>query len=414
MPATPWPAHRLTLSGPVQWERQQYPGVLVALDGVDGSGRATQLELLAIWLQTQGYGVVSTAWNSSKLVARTIREARQQNSLTPLTYSILHATDVAARQEAEIIPALRAGYVVLVDRSIFTALARDMARGVDAAWLHNLYAFGLRPDLAFYLRIDAAQSIERVAGVGGEASIDEAIESASAGAVLDSFVRFQGRVIDEYERLVEPFELRAIDATLPIKAQQDQLRAAVADCLDARERAAPPTTLMNPTPGTTVVEAELRPHGLPGALLVVEGGDRSGRSTQVRLLLEWLEKRGQAVAQTDWSTSPHISKAIHKAKADGALRPITYSLFYAADFADRVANVILPALQRGEVVIADRYVYTAFARDTARGAAPLAAGAVQLRATARHRLLSAHAAGRHRATRSQRGCQSPRHVRTWP
>jgi dTMP kinase len=368
MPIATWPAQRLVDSHPSGWPRQPYPGTLIAIDGVDGSGRATQLELLALWLQVQGYGVVTTAWNSSKLVARTIREARQLNSLTPQTYSILHATDVAARQEAEIIPALRAGYIVLVDRSIFTALARDMARGVDRDWLFNLYAFGLRPDLAIYLRIDAARSIERVAGIGGEASIDEAIESATVGAVLDSFTRFQERVIDEYERLVVPFELLPIDATLPIKTQQDTLRGIVARQLRAPASAA--ETRAQPSHGSEVapIADELPPHGRPGALIVVEGGDRSGRSTQVRLLVEWLEKRGQAVVQTDWSTSPHISKAIHKAKAEGALRPITYSLFYAADFADRVANVIMPALERGEVVIADRYAYTAFARDSARGA----------------------------------------------
>jgi dTMP kinase len=109
-------------------------------------------------------------------------------------------------------------------------------------------------------------------------------------------------------------------------------------------------------------------HGLPGRLIVIEGGDRSGRSTQVELLTEWLERRKHPVVRTDWSTSPHISKAIHKAKVDRALRTVTFSLFYAADFADRIANIIIPALERGEVVVADRYVYTAFARDAARGA----------------------------------------------
>ncbi|MCO5175693.1 MAG: hypothetical protein M9890_01820 [Thermomicrobiales bacterium] len=107
---------------------------------------------------------------------------------------------------------------------------------------------------------------------------------------------------------------------------------------------------------------------LPGRLFVIEGIDRSGRSTQVRLLLDWLRRREIEPIRTDWSTSPHISKAIHKAKAAGELRPITFSLFYAADFTDRVANVIRPALERGEIVVADRYIYTAFARDVARGA----------------------------------------------
>lgn len=123
----------------------------------------------------------------------------------------------------------------------------------------------------------------------------------------------------------------------------------------------------------TTLQDELRVldaagHGYPGKLIVVEGGDRSGRSTQVDLLVQWLEKNGQPVVRTDWSTSPHISKAIHKAKAERALKTVTFSLFYLADFADRVANVVIPALERGEVVVADRYVYTAFARDAARGA----------------------------------------------
>ncbi|MEI2617020.1 MAG: thymidylate kinase [Thermomicrobiales bacterium] len=112
------------------------------------------------------------------------------------------------------------------------------------------------------------------------------------------------------------------------------------------------------------------PSKLPGTLLVVEGIDRSGRSTQIALLIDWLRRRHIEPVRTDWSTSPHISKAIHKAKAAGELRPITFSLFYAADFTDRVANVIVPALERGDVVVADRYVYTAFARDIARGADP--------------------------------------------
>jgi dTMP kinase len=124
------------------------------------------------------------------------------------------------------------------------------------------------------------------------------------------------------------------------------------------------------SPRTLVSRNGWESHGYPGTLVVLEGVDRSGRSTQVDLLVEWLEKRGRTVVKTDWNTSPHISKAIHKAKAEGALKPLTYALFYAADFADRVANVIVPALQRGDVVLADRYIFTAFARDAARGADP--------------------------------------------
>lgn len=356
------------------WEPHPYPGKLIVVDGVDGSGRATQLDLLALWLQVQGHGVIQTAWNSSKLVARTIREARRLNTLTPLTYSILHATDVAARQEAEIIPALKAGFLVLADRYVFTAFARDMARGVSRDWLYNLYAFSVRPDLAIYLRIDVERSLERIMGIGGEASAAEAVESAAVRGALQSFRQFQEQVISEYERLALAFGVLTIDASRPIKQQQDQLRAAVA-ALEA-EPAGPAGPTSDGRAGLALGEHAdplLRPgdwpaHGYPGTLIVVEGVDRAGRSTQVDLLIEWLTKRGRTVVKTDWNTSPHISKAIHKAKADGALRPLTYALFYAADFADRVANVIEPALRRGEVVVADRYIFTAFARDAARGA----------------------------------------------
>ena len=222
--AAQWPLSRLDPSAPSSWARHPFPGVLIAVDGVDGSGRATQLDLLAIWLQMHGFGVVRSSWNSSKLVAKTIEEARRQNTLTPLTYSILHATDVAERQETEIIPALRAGYVVLADRYVFTAFARDIARGVEPDWIFNLYGFALRPDLALYLRIDAETSIGRVMGIAGEATAEEANEQASVRGAIDSFRQFQERVVDEYEGLAGPFELVPVDATQPVRVQQLRVR----------------------------------------------------------------------------------------------------------------------------------------------------------------------------------------------
>lgn len=219
-----WPLSRLDPADPSSWVRHPFPGLLIAVDGVDGSGRATQLDLLAVWLQMHGFGVVRSSWNSSKLVARTIAEARRQNTLTPLTYSILHATDVAERQETEIIPALRAGYVVLADRYVFTAFARDIARGVERDWIYNLYGFALRPDLALYLRIDAETSMERVMGIAGEATAEEAVERASVRGTIDSFRHFQERVVDEYERLASPFDLVSVDATKPVRKQQQRVR----------------------------------------------------------------------------------------------------------------------------------------------------------------------------------------------
>lgn len=211
-----------------------WPGVLISIDGVDGAGRLTQVDLLAVWLQQLGYGVLRTQWNSSKLVSKTIAEARRQDSLTPITYSILHAIDLAERVEAEIIPGLKAGFVILADRYTATALARDAARGVARDWLDNLFQFAVLPDLAIYLRIDADESISRIRGIGGEVSTAEAHESAAVRGALASFRQFQARVIEEYEVLTPALKLNPIDATLPIRTQQLQLRALIEPVLKAK------------------------------------------------------------------------------------------------------------------------------------------------------------------------------------
>ncbi|HAX25365.1 MAG TPA: hypothetical protein PLR44_07695 [Thermomicrobiales bacterium] len=227
-----WSLSHLDPAYPSSWVHHQYPGVLITVDGVDGAGRATQLDLLDTWLRVQGYGVVRTAWNSSKLVSRTIAEARRQRTLTARTYSILHAIDMAERQEVEVIPALRGGYVVLADRYVCTAFARDIARGVDADWILNLYGFAVRPDLSIYLRIDAETSIDRVMGIAGEATIEEADERAGVRGPLGSFLQFQQRVIAEYERFVRPFDMVPLDAHDPVRHQQLELRQIVAGMLE--------------------------------------------------------------------------------------------------------------------------------------------------------------------------------------
>jgi dTMP kinase len=232
MTVTAWPEHRLSIEDPAGWRRHDYPGHLIVIEGVDGAGRSTQIDLLELWLKMQGYGVLRSDWNSSKLVAKTIRDARRQQSLTPLTYSVLHATDVAARQESEIIPALKAGFIVLADRYVFTAFARDTARGVDRDWIYNLYSFALRPDLAVYLRVSTDLSLERIRGMAGEVSLEEADESASVRGALDSFREFQEHVIGEYDGLVAPFGLVAIDSSQALRTVQQQIRKSVAELLE--------------------------------------------------------------------------------------------------------------------------------------------------------------------------------------
>ena len=140
----------------------EYPGKLIAIEGTDGVGRSTQIQLLREWLEVRGYGVVETGWTRSPLMQPTIELAKSSNTLNKLTFVLLYATDFADRLEKEIIPALKAGFVVLSDRYIFTALARAGVRGVDRQWLRDLYGFAIAPHLVFYLKVDVETLIGRV------------------------------------------------------------------------------------------------------------------------------------------------------------------------------------------------------------------------------------------------------------
>src|SRR5256885_4409857 len=146
---------------------ESYPGKLIAIEGTDGVGRSTQIQLLREWLEVKGYGVVETGWTRSPLMQPTIEVAKSSNTLNKLTFVLLYATDFADRLEKEIIPALKAGFVVLSDRYIFTALARAGVRGVDRAWLRSVYSFAIAPHLVFYLNIDVKTLISRVLAARG-------------------------------------------------------------------------------------------------------------------------------------------------------------------------------------------------------------------------------------------------------
>src|SRR5690349_22235303 len=131
-----------------------YPGKLIAIEGTDGVGRSTQIRLLREWLEVQGYGVIETGWTRSELMQPTIDLAKASNTLNKLTFVLLYATDFVDRLEKEIIPALKAGFIVLSDRYVYTAMARAGVRGVDRTWIRSLYGFGIAPYLVFDLRID--------------------------------------------------------------------------------------------------------------------------------------------------------------------------------------------------------------------------------------------------------------------
>jgi len=207
----------------------QYAGRLIVVEGIDGSGKTTQLGLLAKWLASAGRPVIVTEWNSSTLVKAATRAGKKKNLLTPTTFSLLHATDFADRLLYKIIPPLKAGMIVLADRYAYTAFARDVARGGDRPWVRDLYGFAVKPDIALYFRVPIEVSLDRLLARRVKLKFYEAgMDMGWSPDVNESFRLFQGKVLDEYDRLAEEFGLQVVDATGGIADQQRRVRKLVA------------------------------------------------------------------------------------------------------------------------------------------------------------------------------------------
>jgi dTMP kinase len=205
-----------------------YPGKLFVVEGIDGSGKTTQLGLLAKWLSAAGHRVFVTEWNSSALVKAATKAGKKKNALTPMTFSLLHATDFADRLLYNIIPPLKAGMIVLADRYAYTAFARDAARGVDPRWVRELYSFAVRPDLGVYFRVPIETSLDRLMARRVKLKFYEAgMDLGWSNNPVESFRMFQGRVLEEYDKLVAEFGLEVIDAIGSITDQQRAFRRLV-------------------------------------------------------------------------------------------------------------------------------------------------------------------------------------------
>lgn len=201
-----------------------YPGKIIAIEGTDGVGRSTQIYLLREWLEVQGYGVVETGWTRSELMQPTIELAKASNTLNKLTFQLLYATDFADRLEKEIIPALKAGFIVLSDRYIYTAMARAGVRGVDRTWIRNLYGFAIVPHLVFYLRIDEKTLIRRVLQSRGMDYWESGMDLKLGDDIYESFRAYQRSLLKEYASLADEFHFRVLDARRKVNVLQEELR----------------------------------------------------------------------------------------------------------------------------------------------------------------------------------------------
>ena len=212
--------------------KHRFPGRLFVVEGIDGSGKSTQLALLQKWLESEGYGTFFSEWNSSALVREATKRGKKKKMFTPMTFSLIHSTDFADRTEQQIIPPLKAGALVLADRYVYTAFARDVARGVNAGWVRNLYRFAVKPTIAFYFRISVDDAMKRI--VGGRDALkyyEAGMDRQLSPDIEESFRLFQGAVVEQYDRMIEEFGFVVIDATRSIEEQQVQMREIVTKTL---------------------------------------------------------------------------------------------------------------------------------------------------------------------------------------
>jgi len=227
----------LMSGGMKMYGKHRLPGRLFIVEGIDGSGKSTQLMLLQKWLVSEGYVTSFSEWNSSPLVREVTRRGKKKQMLTPMTFSLIHATDFADRTEHGIIPPLKAGAVVLADRYIYTAFARDVVRGVSPKWVRDLYAFAVKPTVGFYFRTPLDVAMKRI--LGGRDAIkyyEAGMDIGLSEDIEESFRLFQARIIEEYEKMIEEFGLVAIDATRSIEEQQTEVRKIVSDALTGTKK----------------------------------------------------------------------------------------------------------------------------------------------------------------------------------
>lgn len=202
---------------------KQYPGLLIVIEGTDGSGKSTQINMLKRWIEDKSYGCMVSEWKTSRLIANVIDDAKDRNLLNATTFSLLYAADFADRLENCIIPALKAGFVVLLDRYTYTAFARDVVRGQNIEWVKHLYNYAPEPDLVFYLDVPIDILLKRVIGSAGLDYWESGRDIGLSSDFYKSFKIYQGHCLDEYEKMKSEYNFISIDGTLQITEIHEEM-----------------------------------------------------------------------------------------------------------------------------------------------------------------------------------------------
>ena len=206
-------------------EREELlPGRLIVIEGTDGVGRSTQLNQLRPWLESSGYAVMDTEMTRSVLAGPGLKQAKEGHTLGPITLNLYYATDFVDRFESQILPALRAGFIVLTDRYIYSLMARAIVRGADPQWIRSIYGLALKPDAVFYLKISIDDLIPRVLQRGGFDYWESGMDMRLGADLFESFVNYQTLLLEQFEMMTQEYGFQVIDAGLPVEQLSEQLK----------------------------------------------------------------------------------------------------------------------------------------------------------------------------------------------
>jgi len=239
------------------------PGKLIVIEGTDGAGRSTQIDLLKPWLEELGHAVVDTGMTRSPLAGEGIRRAKEGNNLGRVTQALFYATDFVDRLENEIVPALRAGFIVLTDRYIYSLMARAIVRGMDPVWIRGIYSAALVPDAVFYLRLDVEQLIPRVIFSRGFDYWESGMDVFPGQDMYENFRSYQTALLAEFDRLSVEFNFETLDASTDAKLVFAQLQAKVQRVLEADSRRTYLARMFEQPAARSTARIEERPVTLP-------------------------------------------------------------------------------------------------------------------------------------------------------
>jgi len=220
----------------IKLKKHEYKGFLVVIEGTDASGKTTQIELLKKYLECKAYGVIVSEWKSSELIASVIDEAKDRNLFNANTFSLMYAADFAYRLENQVIPALEAGYVVLMDRYAYTAFARDVVRGVKPNWVRKLYDYAPIPDITFYIDIPVKTLMKRIISAQGFDYYESGRDIGFSTDFYESFKIYQTKILEEYSKMVDEYNFVKVDGDKSIEKIADLIREKTMNLVERKEK----------------------------------------------------------------------------------------------------------------------------------------------------------------------------------